>query len=59
MPNFSVYSWLINGYCFQCNEEEVLKLLDDFFERGLSEDVFYIVTLFEVRKPEKGQKHNQ
>jgi len=59
MPNFSVYSWLIDGYYFQHNEEEALKLLDDFFERGLSEDVFFIVTLFEVRNPEQGQKHNQ
>ena len=59
MPNFSVYSWLIDGYCFEHNEEEALKLLDDFFERGLSEEVFYIVTLFEDSKLEKGQKHNQ
>lgn len=40
MPNFSVYSWLIDGYCVQHNEEEALKLPDEFVKRGLSEDVF-------------------
>jgi pentatricopeptide repeat protein len=40
MPNFSVYSWLIDGYCIQQNEEEALKLPDEFIKRGFSEDVF-------------------
>lgn len=40
MPNFSVYSWLIDGYCIKHNEEEALKLPDELIKRGFSEDVF-------------------
>ncbi|KAK0580073.1 hypothetical protein LWI29_036012 [Acer saccharum] len=38
-PSYCNYSWLVDGYSNQGNEETVIKLLNEFVRRGLCVDV--------------------
>ncbi|KAK3018323.1 hypothetical protein RJ639_002978 [Escallonia herrerae] len=38
-PSYCTYSWIVDGYCGQGNEEAVLKLPDEFVQRGLCVDI--------------------
>lgn len=37
-PNYSTFSWLVDGYCNQNNEAEVLSIPDDIMKRGFCVD---------------------